>query len=128
MVFATQSLADVAGSPVAPTLIESCPSRIFLPNERAAEPEARAAYARFGLSDRQVQILAAAVPKRDYYYQSRRGSRLFDLELSAEELAFAGASSPESQRLIDRALAAAGPEGFARAFLDLALPAEGRAA
>lgn len=121
VVFATQSLADVAESPVAPTLIESCPSRIFLPNERAEEPEARAAYARFGLNDRQARILAEAVPKRDYYYQSRRGSRLFDLELSPEELAFAGASSPGSQRRIDRALAAAGPGGFARAFLDLAL-------
>lgn len=124
VVFATQSLADVAESPVAPTLVDSCPSRIFLPNERAEEPGARAAYARFGLSDRQVQIIATAVPKRDYYYQSRRGSRLFDLELSPEELVFAGASSPESQRLVDRALAAAGddprPGAFARAFLDLA--------
>jgi len=32
VVFATQSLADIADSPIAPALIESCPTRIYLPN------------------------------------------------------------------------------------------------
>ncbi len=51
VVFATQSLADVERSSIAPALIESCPTRIFLPNDRALEPQARAVYERFGLND-----------------------------------------------------------------------------
>src|SRR5262249_13086637 len=50
VVFATQSLADVERSSIAPALIESCPTRIFLPNDRALEPQARAVYERFGLN------------------------------------------------------------------------------
>ena len=34
VVFATQSLADIQRSPIAPAIIESCPSRIFLPHRR----------------------------------------------------------------------------------------------
>src|SRR5208282_4773085 len=47
VVFATQSLADITNSKIAPAVIESCPQRIFLPNDRAIEPEARRAYERF---------------------------------------------------------------------------------
>ncbi|MBN9990618.1 TraM recognition domain-containing protein, partial [Listeria monocytogenes] len=39
VVFATQSLADIEGSAIAPAIIESCPTRIFLANERALEPQ-----------------------------------------------------------------------------------------
>jgi ABC-type uncharacterized transport system YnjBCD ATPase subunit len=81
VVFATQSLADIADSSIAPAIIESCPQRIFLPNDRAVEPQARAAYERFGLNERQIELIARATPKRDYYLQSRRGNRLFDLGL-----------------------------------------------
>ena len=73
VVFATQSLADVEGSAIAPAIVESCPTRLFLPNERALEPQITAIYRRFGLNDRQIEILARATPKRDYYCQSRRG-------------------------------------------------------
>ena len=41
VVFATQSLADIERSTIAPALIESCPTRIFLPNDRALEPQAK---------------------------------------------------------------------------------------
>ena len=41
VIFATQSLADIAESSIAPAIIESCPQRIFLPNDRAIEPQAR---------------------------------------------------------------------------------------
>ncbi len=41
VVFATQSLADIERSTIAPALIESCPTRIFLPNDHALEPQAR---------------------------------------------------------------------------------------
>ncbi|KAH2822764.1 hypothetical protein KXV85_002128, partial [Aspergillus fumigatus] len=34
VIFATQSLADIDGSSIAPAIIESCPNRILLPNDR----------------------------------------------------------------------------------------------
>lgn len=101
VVFATQSLADIEGSTIAPAIIESCPTRIFLPNDRAAEPQIMAVYRRFGLNDRQIEIIARATPKRDYYCQSRRGNRLFELGLGEIALAFLAASSKADQLLID---------------------------
>ena len=117
VIFATQSLADIETSPIAPAIIESCPTRIFLPNERALEPQIAGIYARFGLNARQVEILARATPKRDYYCQSRRGNRLFELGLGEVALAFAAASSRTDQRLIGELVAAHGRAGFAAAWL-----------
>jgi type IV secretion system protein VirB4 len=117
VIFATQSLADIERSPIAPALIESCPSRIFLPSPQAPEPQLRGIYEGFGLNDRQIDIIARATPKRDYYYQSQLGVRLFDLDLGPVALAFAGASRPEDQRAMDQILAERGPQHFASAWL-----------
>lgn len=117
VVFATQSLSDVDRSTIAPAIIESCPTRIFLPNERAVEPQIAAIYERFGLNARQVEIIARAASKREYYCQSRRGNRLFELGLSDVALAFCAASSKTDQAAIARVLAEAGRDGFAAAWL-----------
>ncbi|KGC45843.1 conjugal transfer protein TrbE [Burkholderia pseudomallei] len=117
VIFATQSLADIKDSSIAPAIIESCASRIFLPNPQATEPQIRAIYEGFGLNSRQIEIVAIAEPKRDYYYQSRLGNRLFDLDLGPATLAFVGASTPQDQRDIDRVLLNAGTPGFAGAWL-----------
>jgi type IV secretion system protein VirB4 len=119
VVFATQSLSDIANSSIAPAIVESCPQRIFLPNERAMEPQGRDAYERFGLNDRQIELIARAVPKRQYYLQSRRGNRLFELGLGPIALAFCAASSPSDQALIERARHASEPSAFARKFLEI---------
>jgi type IV secretion system protein TrbE len=117
VIFATQSLADIDGSSIAPAIIESCPTRLFLPNERALEPQIATIYRRFGLNDRQIEILSRSVPKRDYYCQSRRGNRLFELGLSEVALAFTAASSKTDQAAIADLLAANGRDGFAAASL-----------
>jgi type IV secretion system protein VirB4 len=117
VVFATQSLADISQSTIAPVLIESCPQRIFLPNDRALEPQSKAAYERFGLNERQIELIAAAQPKHDYYLQSRRGNRLFELGLGPIALAFCGTSSPADQALIEKVLRAHGREGFPAGWL-----------
>ena len=117
VVFATQSLADIADSKIAPVLIESCPQRIFLPNDRALEPQARAAYERFGLNDRQINLIAASIPKRDYYLQSRRGNRLFELGLGPIALAVCATSSAADQARIGRAMEGFGTERFAEVWL-----------
>ena len=117
VVFATQSLADVDGSAIAPVIVESCPTRLFLPNERALEPQITAIYRRFGLNDRQIEILSRATPKRDYYCQSRRGNRLFELGLSDVALAFTAASAKTDQTAIAELLTDDGRERFAAAWL-----------
>jgi type IV secretion system protein VirB4 len=117
VIFATQSLSDIDNSSIAPAIIESCPTRLLLPNERAIEPQITAIYRRFGLNDRQIEILARAVPKRDYYCQSRRGNRLFELGLSEVGLALCAASSKSDQTLIANIAVEHGREGFLAAWL-----------
>ena len=117
VVFATQSLSDIDGSNIAPAIVESCPTRIFLPNERAIEPQITAIYRRFGLNDRQIEILARATPKRDYYCQSRRGNRLFELGLGPVALAFCAASSKADHAAIERVVAEHGRDAFTPAWL-----------
>jgi type IV secretion system protein VirB4 len=117
VIFATQSLADITNSTIAPAIIESCPQRIFLPNDRAIEPEGRRAYERFGLNERQIELIASAIPKRDYYLQSRLGNRLFELGLGPIALAFCGASSAADQVLIDRLLVRTDGVPFGEAWL-----------
>ncbi|MDU6831255.1 MAG: conjugal transfer protein TrbE [Bradyrhizobium sp.] len=117
VVFATQSLSDIDGSAIAPVIIESCPTRILLPNDRAIEPQIMEIYRRFGLNDRQIEILARATPKRDYYCQSRRGNRLFELGLGEVALAFTTASSKADQILIAEVIAEHGRDDFVRGWL-----------
>ena len=127
VLFATQSLADVAGSSIAPAVIESCPQRILLPNDRAIEPQSREAYAQFGLNYAQIELISRATPKRHYYLQSARGNRLFELGFGPIALALCGASDPASQKRIDAILAEHGSADFAARFLasaDLAWAAD----
>ncbi|MCO5128934.1 MAG: conjugal transfer protein TrbE [Xanthobacteraceae bacterium] len=104
VIFSSQSLADIEASPIAPVLVESCPTRIFLANERAIEPQITAVYERFGLNARQIEIIARATPKRDYYCQSRRGNRLFELGLGSVALALCASSDKAAHALIDELL------------------------
>ncbi|MEO9336731.1 conjugal transfer protein TrbE [Mesorhizobium sp. SB112] len=119
VIFATQSFSDIDGSAIAPAIIESCQTRLLLPNERAIEPQITAIYRRFGLNDRQIEILARATPKRDYYCQSRRGNRLFDLGLGEVALALCAASSKSDQTRIAQIVAEHGRQGFLEAWLRL---------
>ena len=102
---------------IATAIVESCPTRLFLPDERAIEPQITSIYRRFGLNDRQIEILARATPKRDYYCQSRRGNRLFEPGLGLIALAFTAASSKADEAAIADVLASEGRAGFAAAWL-----------
>ncbi len=118
VVFASQELADIEASAIASTIIEACATRIYLPNDRAREPRSRAFYEALGLNARQMDLIASAAPKRDYYYASRDGRRLFELGLGPAALAFVAASRPEDHALIDTILAEAGSEPFAVRWLE----------
>jgi len=117
VVFATQSVEDALNSSIAPVLLESCSSRILLPNDRVLEPKIRESYEKLGLNERQLQILSAATPKQQYYYQSRLGNRLFNLELGDIAFAFCAASRPEDKALIKDLLARHGRGKFLMNYL-----------
>ena len=119
VVFATQSLTDIETSSISSTLIESCPTRIFLPNDRARAQGQSEIYRRFGLNDRQIDILAHAQPKQDYYYTSPLGARLFDLGLGPIALSVCASASPGDQALLERCLATSGAGGLVGDFLRL---------
>jgi len=96
VLMATQSLTDAANSGILDVLVESSATKIFLPNVYARDEDTAALYKRMGLNTRQIEILATAVPKRQYYYTSSMGRRLYELALGPLALAFVGASDKES--------------------------------
>lgn len=117
VIFATQSLVDIEGSSIAPTLKEACFTKIYLPNPAALQPDASRFYQGFGLNRRQIEILAYSIPKQDYYYTSPLGNRLFNLELDSLQLAYCGASSVEVRAMVKKL--SADPENFNRRYLEM---------
>ncbi len=89
---ATQSITEIANSPYRDLLLESCPGKIFLPNPEAKGEYVHNAYLRLGLSEREIEIIAEAQPRRQYYFHSSQGRRLFTLELGAIALALCAAT------------------------------------
>jgi type IV secretion system protein VirB4 len=91
---ATQSLSDVVNSPIRDAVLESCPTRLLLPNPEAESAMMRQLYRDYlRLDDAQVALIAGAERKRQYYYTSPTGTRLFELNLGPVALSFLGASS-----------------------------------
>ena len=75
------SAAQIAALPNAALITESCPTKIILPNPEARTEEGMAMYRALDLSRRAIDVIASAKPKRDYFYKSPSGSRLFELNL-----------------------------------------------
>ena len=100
VVFATQELQDVANSPIASTIFSACQTKILLPFAEAQSEENAKLYKAMRLTDREIELLAFATPKRDYFFTSPAGRRLFQLELGPLALAFVGASGVEDRKTI----------------------------
>lgn len=96
VLMATQSLSDAANSGILDVIVESTATKIFLPNVYARDEDTATLYRRMGLNARQIEILATAIPKQQYYYVSENGRRLYDLALGPLALSFVGASDKES--------------------------------
>ncbi len=96
VLMATQSLSDAANSGILDVIVESTATKIFLPNIYARDEDTAALYRRMGLNTRQIEILATSIPKRQYYYVSESGRRLYDLAIGPLALAFVGATDKES--------------------------------
>jgi type IV secretion system protein VirB4 len=90
VVFATQDVMDVINSPLKTTIIQQCPTKIYLADPSADTPAMAAVYREFGLTDAEIDLLAAASMKRDYFYTSPNGRRLFQLDLGKLSLSLIG--------------------------------------
>lgn len=99
VVFATQSIEDIVNSPIAPVIFQSCPTKILLPNPEARNEISAKAYTAIGLNERQLELITMGTPKRDYYYLSTVGRRLFSLDLGPVALSFVGKSGKEDIKL-----------------------------
>lgn len=117
VIFATQSLADVAQSAIVPTLIEACMTKIYLPNPSARNDEMAKVYRQFGLNEKQLDILMGATQKRDYYLTSPIGNRLFSLGLGNVALAYCAATGKKQQTRAMQILAEHGEAEFNAVYL-----------
>jgi type IV secretion system protein VirB4 len=100
VVFVTQSLADLERSPQRHLLIESCPTKIFLPNAEARTTHSAQLYADLGVNDRQIEVLSYALPKKHYLYTSPLGRRLFDLHSGTRSAECGGAGGRDDLRRV----------------------------
>ena len=91
VVFATQEVADVANSPLKTTIIQQCLTKIYLADPAALTPGMMKVYQEFGLTNSEISLIADATMKRDYFYTSTLGRRLFQLDLGQLTLSIIGA-------------------------------------
>jgi type IV secretion system protein TrbE len=114
VVLVAHSVGQLHQLPNRHILIESCPTKIFLPNPDAKSEEARRQYAELGLNERELEILADSVPKKHYYFKSPRGSRRFELSLGPTALSLLasadGTTMEETRRQVDALIARHGDE------------------
>jgi type IV secretion system protein VirB4 len=120
VVLAAHSPSQIAELPSRDLVVESCPTRIFLPNPDALEPSTLELYRSMGLRRREVEIIASATQKRDYYFSSRVGARLFDLGLGPLALEFVagGKESREGRRRRVREMEKRHGSSWPRAWLE----------
>lgn len=112
VIFATQSLADVTNSSIVDAIKDSCYTKIFLPNDQALQDSTRKVYQSFDLNSTEIKLISNGTPKKDYYYKSRKGSRLFDLAMGPVALGYCAAASKADQRMVRQILTEHGKENF----------------
>lgn len=102
VVLATQSLVDVLNSDISSAVLDSCPTKILLPNPEARAESMKKLYAeQLRLNDAEINTIAAAIPKQDYFFVNPYGRRLFRLQLGDVSLSFVGASGKDNLKVID---------------------------
>ncbi len=113
VLLATQSMADIKESPIASAILQSTATKIYLPNSEAGNEGMRQFYEYAGLNSREIELLQAGTPKRDYYVVQRLGRRMISFRLGPVALAFLGASGQRDRARIDALAQEHGPEWIA---------------
>ncbi|HLE84927.1 MAG TPA: hypothetical protein VJG13_11350 [Thermoanaerobaculia bacterium] len=118
LVLVHQNVTGLLDSPLRGAILD-IPTKVYLPNPAAGDPALAEAYQALGLNERQVEILARATPKRDYYVVTPQGSRLFQLDLSAASLSILGLAGPTARQTLEDARSAWGSDWLPRYLADL---------
>ena len=95
VVFATQDVADVEKSPLKTAIIQQCLTKIYLADPSALTNAMKTVYLSFGLTETEIAFIQAAEMKRDYFYTSPLGRRMFQLDLGKLTLSLIGAPRHE---------------------------------
>jgi type IV secretion system protein VirB4 len=100
VIFSTQSVSDIARSPIRDVILESTPVKVYLANPEARTEVSKESYRAFGLSDHQIELVSNMTKKRHYFYVSTEGRRIINLELKKVALSFIGASGRDDLKRI----------------------------
>jgi len=101
VLLSTQNLSDIFNSPIRDVVLESCPTKVLLPNAEAANPASRQFYESIGLNEREISIVQTSIPKRQYYVVSPIGRRSIALGMGGVGLSFVGVNSREERQLVE---------------------------
>ncbi|GGF93760.1 MULTISPECIES: hypothetical protein [Cysteiniphilum] len=100
VVFATQSLNDKKTSPISPVLVESCPTKIYLPNrDIIGNKKILEQYISFGLTEEECYQVANATPKQHYMIKQPNSSRVIDFNVGELALQFISLDKEEDRKL-----------------------------
>ena len=91
VLMATQSVADAGRrTDLTADLLESCQTRLYLPNPEANTNEMRPHYDALSLKPAQIELVAQIVPKQELYLVQPRGKRVISLPLGRAALSLLG--------------------------------------
>lgn len=102
VILATQSLTDLKQSPHFINLLECAKTRFYLPNYDASTPILRSLYQSLGLEDKEIDLIANMIPKKDYYFAKNEQHIRFNLVLSPAELALLSLAGNKDKALVDQ--------------------------
>jgi len=113
VIFATQALDEIARLPNVGSFVTNIPCQIFLPSVKSSVREQAALFRSvFGTTDAQIELLAHAIPKRDYLLVKPSVTRLVTTQMPPAILAINDATSNELRRSELAELAVSGKPGW----------------
>ena len=115
LMLSIQEIGKVLESPLKTTINRECATKIFLANPTAATGE-RKIYEDFGMDETDIELIASAQPKADYYWTSPEGRRRIHLALGSVALSFLVASGKQDRELVD-SMSERNPQGWAADWL-----------
>ena len=94
LVLATQSAADLTGTPGAAALLESIPTKLFLANPELPDEVG----ALFRLGGPELERIRGLVPKRELYLRRREGAAVLRLEVDPESYWLYTSSATDAEK------------------------------
>lgn len=121
IIFAIQSSIDLVGDGSEETITkirDNIATQIFLPNEKAMlDHNIRASYEKVGCNEREIEIIANAVRKREYFIKQDHGSQLINLTVGENTLAFTG-KTQENKEDLNAMIVMSKEDNFAERWLE----------